>query len=127
MRGWLFPLLFSSPLFSGSTCKMGEAEGIVISTGANTFFGRAATLVGEDNDSTGHLQAVLARIGLFCMVSIGSYQLPPSRYISLFELDADFDLFLSTLQEYSFSSRSSSSTPTSDTPTVMDSTTSSFS
>lgn len=59
--------------FSGSTCKQGEAEGIVISTGPNTFFGRAATLVGEDNDSTGHLQAVLARIGLFCMVSIGGF------------------------------------------------------
>ncbi|KAJ7028186.1 RNA polymerase Rpb1, domain 5-domain-containing protein [Mycena alexandri] len=25
--------------FSGSTCKQGEAEGVVISTGANTFFG----------------------------------------------------------------------------------------
>jgi H+-transporting ATPase len=65
--------------FSGSTCKHGEAEAIIISTGANTFFGRAATLVGADNDSTGHLQAVLAKIGLFCMVSIGesSVLLPP--------------------------------------------------
>jgi hypothetical protein len=32
---------------SGSTCKQGEAEGVVISTGANTFFGRAASLVGQ--------------------------------------------------------------------------------
>lgn len=56
--------------FSGSTCKQGEAEAIVISTGANTFFGRAAALVGQDDDSTGHLQKVLARIGLFCIVSI---------------------------------------------------------
>ncbi|KAF8761374.1 plasma membrane H -transporting ATPase [Rhizoctonia solani] len=31
--------------FSGSTCKQGEAEGVVIATGANTFFGRAASLV----------------------------------------------------------------------------------
>lgn len=59
--------------FSGSTCKQGEAEGIVISTGANTFFGRAAALVGQDDDSTGHLQKVLARIGLFCIVSIGIF------------------------------------------------------
>ncbi|MCO5549578.1 hypothetical protein L7F22_003050 [Adiantum nelumboides] len=38
--------------FSGSTCKQGEAEAIVISTGSNTFFGRAAALVGQDDDST---------------------------------------------------------------------------
>lgn len=59
--------------FSGSTCKQGEAEGIVISTGPNTFFGRAATLVGQDNDQVGHLQMVLARIGSFCLVSIGLF------------------------------------------------------
>lgn len=59
--------------FSGSTCKQGECEGIVISTGPNTFFGRAATLVGQDNDQTGHLQMVLARIGSFCLVSIGIF------------------------------------------------------
>lgn len=61
--------------FSGSTCKQGEAEGVVISTGPNTFFGRAATLVGQDNDQTGHLQMVLARIGSFCLVSIGIFVL----------------------------------------------------
>lgn len=61
--------------FSGSTCKQGEAEGIVISTGPNTFFGRAATLVGQDNDQSGHLQMVLARIGSFCLVSIGIFVL----------------------------------------------------
>ncbi|CAH7677163.1 plasma-membrane proton-efflux P-type ATPase [Phakopsora pachyrhizi] len=57
--------------FSGSICKQGEAEGIVIATGANTFFGRAATLCGAENDSTGHMQAVLSKIGGFCLVSIG--------------------------------------------------------
>jgi H+-transporting ATPase len=45
----------------------------VISTGANTFFGRAATLVGQDDDSTGHLQKILAQIGLFCLISIGLF------------------------------------------------------
>ncbi|KAI0765814.1 hypothetical protein BC629DRAFT_1442883 [Irpex lacteus] len=59
--------------FSGSTCKQGEAEGVVISTGANTFFGRAASLVGQDDDTTGHLQKILAQIGSFCLVVIGIF------------------------------------------------------
>ncbi|EAU89252.1 plasma membrane H(+)-ATPase 1 [Coprinopsis cinerea okayama7 len=59
--------------FSGSTCKQGEAEGVVISTGPNTFFGRAASLVGQDDDSTGHLQRILAYIGSFCLVTIGIF------------------------------------------------------
>ncbi|KAH6906749.1 plasma membrane H(+)-ATPase 1 [Coprinopsis sp. MPI-PUGE-AT-0042] len=58
---------------SRSTCKQGEAEGVVISTGANTFFGRAATLVGQDDDTTGHLQRILAYIGSFCLVTIGIF------------------------------------------------------
>ncbi|KAK4683590.1 H+-transporting ATPase, partial [Tremellales sp. Uapishka_1] len=71
--------------FSGSTCKQGEAEGIVISTGPNTFFGRAATLVGQDNDQTGHLQMVLAKIGSFCLISIGIFVL-----LEILILYADF-------------------------------------
>ncbi|KAH8918106.1 plasma-membrane proton-e [Atractiella rhizophila] len=59
--------------FSGSVCKSGEAEGVVISTGANTFFGKAATLVGADDDTTGHLQKILGQIGSFCLVSIGIF------------------------------------------------------
>jgi H+-transporting ATPase len=59
--------------FSSSTCKQGEFEAVVISTGANTFFGRAAALVGQDDDSTGHLQMILGRIGLFCMASIAIF------------------------------------------------------
>jgi H+-transporting ATPase len=59
--------------FSGSTCKQGEAEGVVISTGANTFFGRAASLVGQDDDTTGHLQKILAMIGSFCLCTIGLF------------------------------------------------------
>lgn len=60
-------------LSSGSTCKAGEAEGVVISTGPNTFFGRAASLVGQDDDTTGHLQKILAQIGSFCLVAIGIF------------------------------------------------------
>ncbi|KDR79785.1 hypothetical protein GALMADRAFT_277203 [Galerina marginata CBS 339.88] len=59
--------------FSGSTCKQGEAEGVVISTGANTFFGRAASLVGQDDDTTGHLQKILAQIGSFCLITIAIF------------------------------------------------------
>ncbi|KAN0113994.1 plasma-membrane proton-e [Russula decolorans] len=59
--------------FSGSTCKQGEAEGVVISTGANTFFGRAASLVGQEDDTTGHLQKILAQIGSFCLITIGIF------------------------------------------------------
>jgi len=62
-------------LGSGSTCKQGEAEGIVIATGPNTFFGRAASLVGQDDDSTGHLQKILFLIGSFCLISIGIFVL----------------------------------------------------
>ena len=60
---------------SGSTCKQGESEGVVISTGANTFFGRAASLVGQDDNSTGHLQKILAQIGSFCLITIGIFVL----------------------------------------------------
>ncbi|KAI0948191.1 hypothetical protein AcW1_009771 [Taiwanofungus camphoratus] len=63
----------SNVVFRGSTCKQGEAEGVVISTGPNTFFGRAASLVGQDDDTTGHLQKILAQIGTFCLVSIGIF------------------------------------------------------
>ena len=58
---------------SGSTCKQGEAEGVVIATGTKTFFGRAASLVGQDDDTTGHLQKILAQIGAFCLVTIAIF------------------------------------------------------
>ena len=55
---------------SRSTCKQGEAEGVVISTDPNTFFGRAALLVGQDDDTTDHLQKILVQFGPFCIVTI---------------------------------------------------------
>ncbi|CAO3639838.1 unnamed protein product [Cunninghamella blakesleeana] len=60
-------------IFSGSTVKQGEAEAVVIGTGLNTFFGRAAKLVGEANDGIGHLQQILAKIGNFCLISIATF------------------------------------------------------
>ncbi|KAK8946341.1 Plasma membrane ATPase 4 [Platanthera zijinensis] len=56
-------------VFSGSTCKQGEIEAIVIATGVHTFFGKAAHLVDSTNN-VGHFQKVLTSIGNFCICSI---------------------------------------------------------
>ncbi|GMY23070.1 plasma membrane H+-ATPase [Fagus crenata] len=42
-------------VYSGSTCKQGEIEAVVIATGVHTFFGRAAHLV-ENTMHVGHFQ-----------------------------------------------------------------------
>lgn len=44
-------------IFSGSTCKQGEIEAVVIATGVHTFFGKAAHLVDSTNN-VGHFQKV---------------------------------------------------------------------
>ncbi|CAN1328157.1 ATPase 8, plasma membrane-type [Linum perenne] len=56
-------------VFSGSTCKQGEIEAVVIATGVHTFFGKAAHLV-ENTNNVGHFQQVLTSIGNFCICSI---------------------------------------------------------
>ncbi|CAN0838535.1 ATPase 8, plasma membrane-type [Linum grandiflorum] len=56
-------------VFSGSTCKQGEIEAVVIATGVHTFFGKAAHLVDSTNN-VGHFQQVLTSIGNFCICSI---------------------------------------------------------
>ncbi|XP_004488894.1 ATPase 8, plasma membrane-type [Cicer arietinum] len=58
-----------SEVFSGSTCKQGEIEAVVIATGVHTFFGKAAHLVDSTNN-VGHFQKVLTSIGNFCICSI---------------------------------------------------------
>lgn len=45
-------------VYSGSTCKQGEIEAVVIATGVHTFFGKAAHLVDTTNQ-VGHFQQVL--------------------------------------------------------------------
>ncbi|KAH9611895.1 hypothetical protein KSS87_002620 [Heliosperma pusillum] len=45
-------------VYSGSTCKQGEIEAIVIATGVHTFFGKAAHLVDSTNQ-VGHFQKIL--------------------------------------------------------------------
>nr|GMD05624.1 plasma membrane ATPase 4-like [Ipomoea batatas]GMD10559.1 plasma membrane ATPase 4-like [Ipomoea batatas] len=57
-------------VFSGSTCKQGEIEAVVIATGLHTFFGKAAHLV-DSTHQVGHFQKVLTAIGNFCICSIG--------------------------------------------------------
>ena len=44
-------------MYSGSTCKQGEIEAVVIATGVHTFFGKAAHLVDTTNQQ-GHFQKV---------------------------------------------------------------------
>jgi len=44
-------------IYSGSTCKQGEIEAVVIATGVHTFFGKAAHLVDSTNN-VGHFQKV---------------------------------------------------------------------
>jgi H+-transporting ATPase len=56
-------------IYSGSTCKQGEIEAVVIATGVHTFFGKAAHLVDSTNQ-VGHFQKVLKAIGNFCICSI---------------------------------------------------------
>lgn len=56
-------------VFSGSTCKHGEIEAVVIATGVHSFFGKAAYLV-DSTEVVGHFQKVLTAIGNFCICSI---------------------------------------------------------
>ncbi|XP_051148815.1 plasma membrane ATPase 4 [Andrographis paniculata] len=56
-------------VYSGSTCKQGEIQAVVIATGVHTFFGKAAHLVDSTNQ-VGHFQKVLTAIGNFCICSI---------------------------------------------------------
>ena len=49
-------------IYSGSTCKQGEIEAVVIATGVHTFFGRAAHLVDTTNQ-VGHFQKVKKAFG----------------------------------------------------------------
>lgn len=45
-------------VYSGSTCKQGEIEAVVIATGVHSFFGKAAHLV-DSTEVVGHFQQVI--------------------------------------------------------------------
>jgi cation transport ATPase len=49
-------------VFSGSTCKHGEIEAVVIATGIHSFLGKAAYLV-DSTEVVGHFQKVIQIIG----------------------------------------------------------------
>ena len=51
-------------VFSGSTCKHGEIEAVVIATGVHSFFGKAADLV-DSTEVVGHFQQVTQKISNF--------------------------------------------------------------
>src|SRR5215471_17102717 len=53
--------------YSGSVVKQGEMEGVVIATGANTFFGRTAKLVAGAG-AISHAQKAMFEIGNFLIV-----------------------------------------------------------
>lgn len=56
-------------------CVLAQRSSGVVSLGWQIvpLFDHAASLVGQDNDTTGHLQNILAQIGSFCLVSIGIF------------------------------------------------------
>ena len=54
-------------VFSGSTCKQGEIEAVVIATGVHTFFGKAAHLVDSTNN-VGHFQKVRQSVVPYCLL-----------------------------------------------------------
>jgi H+-transporting ATPase len=60
-------------VFSGSTCKQGEIEAVVIATGVHTFFGKAAHLV-DSTHNVGHFQKVPLLL-IILLISMGD---PPS-------------------------------------------------
>ncbi|KAJ4824637.1 ATPase 11, plasma membrane-type [Turnera subulata] len=45
-------------VYSGSTCKQGEIEAVVIATGVHTFFGKAAHLVDTTNQARAGIQEI---------------------------------------------------------------------
>jgi H+-transporting ATPase len=53
--------------YSGSVVKQGEMEGVVIATGANTFFGRTAKLVAGAG-AVSHAQKAMFQIGNFLII-----------------------------------------------------------
>jgi H+-transporting ATPase len=59
-------------VYSGSTAKQGEMKALVTSTGVNTFFGKAASLI-SSVDEIGHFQRVLRSVGWFCIILIAAW------------------------------------------------------
>ncbi|KVH93238.1 Cation-transporting P-type ATPase [Cynara cardunculus var. scolymus] len=54
-------------VYSGSTCKQGELEAVVIATGVHTLFGKAAHLVDSTNQ-VGHFQKVRKHVCIYFFI-----------------------------------------------------------
>lgn len=59
-------------IFSGSIVKVGEVFAVVIATGPDTYFGKAAGLI-QESQTTSHVYKILAYIGLFCISLIAVF------------------------------------------------------
>ncbi|MEM0966484.1 MAG: plasma-membrane proton-efflux P-type ATPase [Verrucomicrobiota bacterium] len=55
------------PVFSGSIIRQGETTALVYATGANTYFGKTAKLVGEAH-TVSHFQKAILKIGNYLIV-----------------------------------------------------------
>lgn len=55
--------------FAGSAVKQGERHCVVYATGINTFFGRAAALIGSTNN-VANITIVMTKIGALCLGTI---------------------------------------------------------
>ena len=55
--------------FSGSTIKQGERHCVVYATGMETFFGRAAALLGQ-TENVANIQRIMTSISSMCLVTI---------------------------------------------------------
>jgi H+-transporting ATPase len=55
------------PVYSGSIIRRGEVEAMVYGTGANTYFGKTAKLVGEAQ-TTSHFQRAVLKIGNYLIM-----------------------------------------------------------
>ncbi|MED6221320.1 Plasma membrane ATPase 4 [Stylosanthes scabra] len=69
-------------VFSGSTCKQGEIEAVVIATGVHTFFGKAAHLVDSTNQ-VGHFQKYRDGIDNLLVLLIGGIPIAMPTVLSV--------------------------------------------
>lgn len=78
--------------FSGTIAKLGEMVGIVIATGANTFFGQTAKLV-QKAETKSHFQRAVITIGRFLIfTTLGMTAI--LLVVALFRLDITHSLHL---------------------------------
>lgn len=79
-------------VYSGSTCKQGEIEAVVIATGVHTFFGKAAHLVDSTNN-VGHFQKVMNK-HCTAYVSCGEYLSLKKGKIAILQLVLGYPWFI---------------------------------